>query len=471
MLIRRKKGVAYYDTHLWVPKTSDPQVDRLRRSYKFLLPDCDERGNPQYLYLRRDAPHHLIVPRTAVIPNDIVDLTPKFRVIRPRNRITLDYQGGTVQRESIDAWMSTKGGVLNLGCGKGKTVVALEAIARKRVPALIVVPSSGLYDQWLKRITEFLDDISIGVIRGAPSTWSWDRDIVVATLHTLWEHVNSLTPKIRCHPGIIVFDEIHRLPAEKLSVSADIFPGERYGLTATTERADRRQLITRHHVGPVFYSNLKQLPPTIYFQMVNFIINFRDPLIKSQIIDRRGDINLGRLRTFIGRYEPRNRWLTYYILWLYELNRQLLVLTHSKDQVYILRDMLVDAGIANVGVCTGDETTNREEVLASNQIVIGTADLAREGLDKQKLDTLLCLSSFGRDIAGANAIQQSMGRVLRVVEGKDPIVIFVYDLSVPMFFRMAAAMTRTLDLWPPDKGGPLSYTYVPVGERPPIGRK
>jgi hypothetical protein len=130
--------------------------------------------------------------------------------------------------------------------------------------------------------------------------------------------------------------------------------------------------------------------------------------------------------------------------------------------------MLVGAGIDGVGVCTGDETTNRDLVLASNQIVIGTADLAREGLDKKKLDTLLLLSPFGRDVSGANAIQQSIGRVLRVVEGKDPVVIFLFDTGIPMFFGMTANMATTLDRWPPEKSGPLSYQYVPMGERPPI---
>ena len=226
MLIPRKPGTAYYDTHLWVPQTYDPEViSRLKRIYRYYLPQPGPDGRPQFLRLWREAPHHLLMPRTVVIQDiEPINLIPDFPVIQPRSRITLDWKGGVLQRESFEAWMSAGNGVLNLACGKGKTTIALEAVAQMRTPALVVVHTSVLYKQWLKRIAQFLDNVSVGVIQGAPSKWTWDRDIVVAMLKTLWKHAPSLTPVIRSKYGVIVFDEIHRMPSEKLGLWQTCFP-------------------------------------------------------------------------------------------------------------------------------------------------------------------------------------------------------------------------------------------------------
>ena len=253
---------------------------------------------------------------------------------------------------------------------------------------------------------------------------------------------------------------------------ADLFPGQRFGLTATTERADHRHHITRHHVGPVFYSDLMQISPTIYFQMVNFPINLKDPTIRREVRDKKGNINLGRLRVFMGKYTPRNVYLAHYILWLAKLGRQVLALTHSQEQPYILRDILAEEGFNNVGICTGLEDADaRDQVIQDNQIILATANLASEGLDKQEFDTLLLMSPFGSEVAGANALQQSMGRVLRAVKGKDPVVIVIHDIGLSRFHRMCIAMGRILNAWPEKMGGPLRYKYIAHEDKPPIRRR
>lgn len=472
MLVPRRPGVAYLDTHLWVPKTVGADVIRkLKRTFKYLL-TYNEDGGPAFLYLWRESPHHLVVPRTATVEGvEPINLLPDFPRIEPRSNIRLDHLGGTLQQESLAAMLEAGGGILNLGCGKGKTIVLLEAVSRIRTPTLVVVHTSLLFKQWLSRIDEHLGQVSVGMIQGNPSTWSWDRDIVVAMLQTLYQNVNQLTPEIRKHFGIVVFDEAHRLPSEKYSVVADLFPGQRYGLTATTRRGDERQYLNRHHLGPVFYSNLEQISPTIYFQMVNFIINLKSPEVSPLVRDKNGQIHLGKVRTFIGKYEPRNIYLMHYILWLKNLGRQVLVLTHSRDQVYILRDMLSEFEKSDIGVCTGREDIDgREDVLNTNKIILATAHLASEGLDKLKLDTLLLLSPFGSEVSGSNALQQSMGRILRAVKGKDPVLVIIHDIGLSRFHRMCRAMADILKYWPKKKSGPLSYKYVPTDERPPMKR-
>lgn len=472
-LVPRLPDTAYLDTHLWVPKSIDPYViSKLKRKYRFLTPDFDS-GQPVFINLWKEAPEHLIVPRTAVVEGlEPIDLRPIPKTINPRGRIKLDWKGGYKQSKSVEAWMESDGGVLNLSCGSGKTVIGLEVVARKKVPTLIVVHTKVLFDQWLERINEFLEGLSVGKIQGSPRRWTWNKDIVVSMLPSLYLHLQSLTPEIRIHPGMVIFDEVHRLPSEEYGTLADIFPGERYGLTATTRRADNRQSVTAAHLGPVFFSDLLQeISPTIYFQLVNFFINFRDPAVQNQIRDVRGQINVGKLRTFIGAHQERNEWIARYILWMKKLGRRPIVLTHSADQVYLLRDLLIEKGFEDFGVCTGREgTAGRTDIIDRYDLIIGTAQIAGEGLDKQELDTLLLLSPFGQEIAGENALQQSMGRILRSVKGKEPVVIFLHDVSIPKFHQSCLGMARILQYWSEEKGGALDYKYVEFEKRPPIPR-
>lgn len=470
-IIERKPGIAYIDTHFWVPlDLGDREISRLRRRYTFLLPQY-EKGLPEVMRLWRETGSHLILPRTATeIIGDLgaTDLRPEF----PRTQVISEINlRGYIQRKSMEKWMASNGGVLNLACGLGKTVVSLEAIARYQVPALVVVHTSVLYRQWQREIKKFLRQVSVGTIQGPPSGWTWDRDVVVAMLPTLHQHLYAaMDPKIRLRYGIIIFDEAHRLPAEEYHALADVFPGARFGLTATPARNDGRQLITRAHLGPIFYSNLKQqISPTIYFQIVNFPLNLRDPEVAPHVRDKRGQVHLGKLRKYAGQWEDRNRWWAHYILWLQQLGRRLIVLSHSVDQVYLLRDMLTDLGAEGVGVCAGPEgTEQRLEIVGGSKLLLGTTQIAGEGLDKKELDTLVLLSPVGKDVSGSNAIQQSIGRILRPVKGKNPVVIFAHDIGISRFNKMSLAMARVLDAWPESKGGPLTYTRVAPEDRPPI---
>ena len=133
----------------------------------------------------------------------------------------------------------------------------------------------------------------------------------------------------------------------------------------------------------------------------------------------------------------------------------------------IIKGMLEESGLTDVGVCTGlEDGETRLASLRKHRLNLATAQLAKEYLDLQELDTLCLLSPFGRDIRGENALQQSMGRVLRPVTGKDPVFIIFHDLGIAPFHRMAKELQRILDKWPKKKGGPLSYKLVPETERP-----
>lgn len=117
------------------------------------------------------------------------------------------------QRKAMEALVQAKEGVVELACGRGKTVVALHAIAQWGTSAFVVVPSLSLVDQWRDQIRQWL-----GV---TPSIWyDSKRDhgpIVIATLQTL---VRRTWPDGAFDRyGVVIFDECHHLAAPAFHLS------------------------------------------------------------------------------------------------------------------------------------------------------------------------------------------------------------------------------------------------------------
>jgi superfamily II DNA or RNA helicase len=148
------------------------------------------------------------------------------------------------QEEALRAWEEAGcRGVIVKPTGTGKTEIALSAIARHRVPALIVAPLRDLMYQWHRRIRQGLG-VDAGVLGdGRREIWP----ITVTTYDSAYIHMKEMGNRYR----LVVFDEAHHLPGPTLHESAlDCLAPMRLGLTATPERADRRERLLDGLVGP-----------------------------------------------------------------------------------------------------------------------------------------------------------------------------------------------------------------------------
>ena len=107
-----------------------------------------------------------------------------------------------------------RGGLLNLNCGAGKTVIAIKTICEMKVKTLIVVHKSFLIDQWIERIHEFSNNSNIGLIK-ADKIDVKNRDIVIASLQSLSmkNYDNSLFKRF----GYLIIDEVHHIGAKVFS--------------------------------------------------------------------------------------------------------------------------------------------------------------------------------------------------------------------------------------------------------------
>jgi superfamily II DNA or RNA helicase len=136
------------------------------------------------------------------------------------------------QREALDRWLldGQGRGVVVLPTGAGKTHIALGAIAQLRCAAFVVVPTLDLVDQWQKALSRF--GVPVGELTGREKRV---EPLTVATYDSAYIHADKFGNKF----PLVVFDEVHHLPAPGYRHIAEFFASPyRLGLTATYERED-----------------------------------------------------------------------------------------------------------------------------------------------------------------------------------------------------------------------------------------
>jgi DNA excision repair protein ERCC-3 len=170
----------------------------------------------------------------------------------------------------VAAWWSsgsTAGGngTLVLPCGAGKTVIGMAAIAHSRAHTLIVATSISAARQWIRELGDKtdIDESLVGEYSGQRKDI---RPITIATYQVLTWADPSMDPDADLfdrHPhlalfdrqqwGLVIYDEVHLLPAPVVRATARIQAVRRLGLTATLVREDGKEADVFSLIGPKRY--------------------------------------------------------------------------------------------------------------------------------------------------------------------------------------------------------------------------
>ncbi len=160
------------------------------------------------------------------------------------------------QREAVEGFHLGGSGVVVLPCGAGKTLVGAGAMARTSRTTLILVTSTVSARQWkaeLVRRTSLTED-EIGEYSG---TSKEVRPVTIATYQVLTTKRGGVHPHLELMSardwGLIVYDEVHLLPAPVFRMTADLQARRRLGLTATLVREDGREDEVFSLIGPKRY--------------------------------------------------------------------------------------------------------------------------------------------------------------------------------------------------------------------------
>jgi superfamily II DNA or RNA helicase len=151
------------------------------------------------------------------------------------------------QRRALGSWdKAGRRGVIVLPTGAGKTVIGMKAIELVNQPAIVIVPTLDLLEQWRGRVQEELG-IEVGAYGGGENVI---KAVTVCTYDSAYLRAGELGNRF----GLLIFDEVHHLPAESFRQIAEMFTAPcRMGLTATYERDDMLHLELPRLIGGVVY--------------------------------------------------------------------------------------------------------------------------------------------------------------------------------------------------------------------------
>lgn len=160
------------------------------------------------------------------------------------------------QRQAVDGFFDGGSGVVVLPCGAGKTLVGAAAMAKAKATTLILVTNTVAGRQWKRELiarTTLTDD-EIGEYSGERKEI---RPVTIATYQVMtrkskgeYRHLDLFDS----HDwGLIVYDEVHLLPAPVFRMTADLQSRRRLGLTATLVREDGREGDVFSLIGPKRY--------------------------------------------------------------------------------------------------------------------------------------------------------------------------------------------------------------------------
>src|SRR5919197_1168544 len=173
--------------------------------------------------------------------------------------ISLEEDGWSLrgyQREAVEGFWAGGSGVVVLPCGAGKTLVGAAAMAEAQATTLILVTNTVAGRQWKRELvarTSLTED-EIGEYSGERKEI---RPVTIATYQVLTARRNGAFRHLELFDsrdwGLVVYDEVHLLPAPVFRMTADLQSRRRLGLTATLIREDGREGDVFSLIGPKRY--------------------------------------------------------------------------------------------------------------------------------------------------------------------------------------------------------------------------
>ena len=162
--------------------------------------------------------------------------------------VDLDLELRDYQQDWVERFVDASSGVLVGPPGSGKTVAAMGVLEAVGGETLILVPSRELAAQWRDELLAHtsLERDQIGEYHGGTKQV---RPVTIATYQTagMDRHRHVFDDR---EWGLVVYDEVHHIPAEVARRSADLQSKHRLGLTATPVREDDKEEDIYTLVGP-----------------------------------------------------------------------------------------------------------------------------------------------------------------------------------------------------------------------------
>ena len=387
-------------------------------SFKLYVENSTYIGIPKYFGIERMG--RPLLNKLEQYPYPLQDMS-YVGELRPAQQIIIE--------KVIRGLDTVKGGLLIAGCGIGKTNMAIYLACKYKLKTLFIVHKEFLMRQFINRVIAFTNVKDVGIIQ--QKKVEVDYPFVVGMVQSLAR--KDYPDELFKDFGMIIIDECHHMGAKNFSqVFQKMTAKHMLGITAEEKRPDGLFKIINWYMGPFLHiepqkSNSMVLVKKFLYKTSN------EKRIKVVINKYTKEPDRSTMITNLCYIKKRNIFIRKIVEELYDHNKKILCLTGRIKQVDLLYGAL-NANpllVNNVGKYIGKMSEAKLQRSATKQIIIGTYDMAQEGLDIPDLQVVLLLTP-------KSAVKQSVGRILR----KDtydyhPLVIDIEDDN-PIFAKQSA---------------------------------
>ncbi|MBU0995352.1 MAG: DEAD/DEAH box helicase family protein [Proteobacteria bacterium] len=453
---------------LFVPKANISQkaLNRLKRLASFKNPmffknqamRLPTRGLPPVISCADVTSEYLCLPRGC--DADLKSEFEKYEIevqfvdkTNPGKPINVEFNGQLRNEQSfaLEQMLQNDTGILFGTTAFGKTVVAINLIAERKVNTLILVDKISLLSQWKERLLQFLiineklpdtgnkrgrNRSIIGQLGSGKNTLNGIVDVaVMQSVSRLGEVKNCVK-----NYGMIIADECHHASAfnyENILKTTDA--KYVYGLSATPDRKDGHHPILFMQCGPIRYRDdaKKQAEkrPFDHYIIPRFT-SLRPPMDKDE-----QEITIQDLYAEIVEHEMRNQQIIDDVVNSYNNRRNCIVLSlrtaHVDNLSKKIKEKCPEALTltGKMGKKSTRDVFNKiaETPAGKNIILVATGPFVGEGFDEPRLDTLF----LAMPISWKGTLQQYAGRLHRLFENKKEVQIYDYiDIHARMLEKM-----------------------------------
>jgi len=316
------------------------------------------------------------------------------------------------QRPVVESMLQNNNGIVHMSTGSGKSIVALDYISKCKGKATIIVKDKTLLHQMIKDCQKFLS-YDCGQVGDGKRVI---KDITVCTIHSLVNDKATLDA-ISLQTEILIVDEIQEFVSYKRKDCLDSFsPNVFFGMTATPYRSneDGRTDAIKFLFGDTIVSHMeKTIAPVVEVWCSGVNIPVRADYA-DMIEDMVNSDDRNKLIAGIALGEILN-------------GRKVLILTKRVQHAQNLFNLVSGAD----GVYHIEQDTKGKAVLIEGfksgrvpySCIIGTMSLLGTGFDVPTLDRVI----IAGDMRSSVLVVQAVGRILRLLSGKNPRVIDICD--------------------------------------------
>lgn len=390
-----------------------------------------------------------------------------------------DYQEEFV-RENSKVLSDNTGILIEAPCGHGKTCLGIWLAYQHGVQTMVLVPTYYLAKQWKQRIEEF-SDASCVILKSSDTEMPTDSDftIVVMDLFSCRHLPKSLVENV----GHVMLDEAHRVGAETyLPILEEIPAKYRTALTATFRRTDGVHRILKYHFGELIKMTNRFPKPLVYAvrtgvsvkgvvsknkkyeKLLEFLdaihysyhettsaIEFSSTEELRQLLEdtyksgsmtktayheivsclkKASEMSYSVVESYLDSHSGRRKTAIKVVQECLDAGRNVLFLSKRKATLKALHKYFAKYKPMLI-VSETNERSNEDEEYLQNAcpLIFGVNQLAKEGLDIDRLDTLIIHLPM-------KDTEQAIGRISRLCKDKKfPVALYLLD-DCPMTYAV-----------------------------------